>query len=59
MVLCNELGWRSPGTVGLVDTDVAGQGNYTGWYEGTLDHIGPYLRSLIQSHHDTLATPVR
>jgi hypothetical protein len=23
------------------------------------DHIGPYLRSLIQSHHDTLATPVR
>jgi hypothetical protein len=23
------------------------------------DHIGPYLRSLIESHHDTLATPVR
>jgi hypothetical protein len=23
------------------------------------DRIGPYLRSLIQSHHDTLATPVR
>jgi hypothetical protein len=23
------------------------------------DQIGPYLRSLIQSHHDTLATPVR
>ena len=23
------------------------------------DHIGPYLRSLIQTHHDTLATPVR
>ncbi len=21
--------------------------------------IGPYLRTLIQSHHDTLATPVR
>jgi beta-galactosidase len=42
-VLCNELGWRSPGTVGLVEADVAGQGNYTGWYEGTLDHIGPYL----------------
>ncbi|MBI1790962.1 MAG: PQQ-binding-like beta-propeller repeat protein [Acidobacteria bacterium] len=42
-VLCNELGWRSPGTVGLVDTDIAGQGNYTGWYEGTLDHIGPYM----------------
>lgn len=42
-VLCNELGWRSPGTVGLVEADVAGQGNYTGWYEGTLDHIGPYM----------------
>jgi hypothetical protein len=27
-------------------------------FEGD-DHIGPYLRSLIQSHHDTLATPVR
>src|SRR5262249_52295398 len=40
---CVELGWRSPGTVGLVDADVAGQGNYTGWYEGTLEHIGPYL----------------
>ena len=23
------------------------------------DRIGPYLRSLIQTHHDTLATPVR
>jgi hypothetical protein len=23
------------------------------------DHIGPYLRSLIETHHDTLATPVR
>jgi hypothetical protein len=23
------------------------------------DRIGPYLRSLIQSHHDTLATPVK
>jgi len=23
------------------------------------DHIGPYLRSLIESHQDTLATPVR
>jgi hypothetical protein len=23
------------------------------------DRIGPFLRSLIQSHHDTLATPVR
>ncbi|MHC4352565.1 MAG: glycoside hydrolase family 2 TIM barrel-domain containing protein, partial [Planctomycetota bacterium] len=42
-VLCVELGWRSSGTVGLIDTDVAGQGNYTGWYEGTLDHIGPYM----------------
>ena len=42
-VLCCELGWRSPGTVGLVDADVAGQGNYTGWYEGTLEHIGPYM----------------
>jgi hypothetical protein len=27
-------------------------------FEGD-DRIGPYLRSLIQSHHDTLATPVR
>jgi hypothetical protein len=27
-------------------------------FEGA-DHIGPYLRSLILSHHDTLATPVR
>jgi len=27
-------------------------------FEGA-DLIGPYLRSLIQSHHDTLATPVR
>lgn len=42
-VLCNELGWRSPGTVGRVEADVAGQGNYTGWYEGTLNHIGPYM----------------
>jgi len=42
-VLCVELGWRSSGTVGLIDMDVAGQGNYTGWYEGTLDHIGPYM----------------
>ncbi|MHC4363490.1 MAG: hypothetical protein ACYSTZ_11740, partial [Planctomycetota bacterium] len=23
--------------------DVAGQGNYTGWYEGTPEHIGPYM----------------
>jgi beta-galactosidase len=43
VVFCVELGWRSPGAVGLVDADVAGQGNYTGWYEGTLDHIGPYM----------------
>jgi len=42
-VLCVELGWRSSGTVGLIDMDVAGMGNYTGWYEGTLDHIGPYM----------------
>jgi beta-galactosidase len=42
-VSCVELGWRSFGTVGLVDADVAGQGNYTGWYEGTLEHIGPYM----------------
>lgn len=42
-VLCVELGWRAPGSVGLTDTDIAGQGNYTGWYEGTLDHIGPYM----------------
>jgi beta-galactosidase len=42
-VLCNELGWRSPGTVGLLEPDIAGEGNYTGWYEGTLDHIGPYM----------------
>jgi outer membrane protein assembly factor BamB len=42
-VLCVELGWRSPGTVGLIDADIAGQGNYTGWYEGTLEHIGPYM----------------
>ncbi len=27
-------------------------------FEGD-DRIGPYLRSLIQSHHDTLATAVR
>jgi hypothetical protein len=27
-------------------------------FEGD-DRIGPYLRSLLQSHHDTLATPVR
>jgi hypothetical protein len=27
-------------------------------FEGD-DRIGPYMRSLIQSHHDTLATPVR
>jgi hypothetical protein len=27
-------------------------------FEGD-DRIGPYLRSLIHSHHDTLATPVR
>jgi len=27
-------------------------------FEGD-DRIGPYLRSLIQTHHDTLATPVR
>jgi outer membrane protein assembly factor BamB len=47
-VLCVELGWRSSGTVGLIDTDVAGQGNYTGWYEGTLDHIGPYMDSYRQ-----------
>jgi beta-galactosidase len=39
-VLCVELAGRSPGTVGLIDTDVAGHGNYTGWYEGTLDQIG-------------------
>ncbi len=43
VVLVNELGWRSPGTVGLIEADVAGQGNYTGWYEGTLAHIGPYM----------------
>ncbi len=44
-VFCVELGWRSPGTVGLIDADIAGQGNYTGWYEGTLEHIGPYMDS--------------
>ena len=44
-VQCNELGWRSPGTVGLIDVDIAGNGNYTGWYEGTLGHIGPYMDS--------------
>ncbi len=44
-VFCVELGWRSPGSVGLTDADIAGQGNYTGWYEGTLDHIGPYMDS--------------
>lgn len=27
-------------------------------FEGD-DRIGPYLRSLIQTHHDTLATPIR
>ena len=27
-------------------------------FEGD-ERIGPYLRSLIQSHHDTLATPLR
>ncbi|MGH9675100.1 MAG: PQQ-binding-like beta-propeller repeat protein [Bryobacteraceae bacterium] len=43
VILVNELGWRSPGSVGLIDADVAGQGNYTGWYEGTLEHIGPYM----------------
>ena len=37
------MGWRSPGTVGLIEPDIAGEGNYTGWYEGTLDHIGPYM----------------
>lgn len=30
----------------------------TAGFEGD-ERIGPYLRSLIQSHHDTLATPVR
>jgi beta-galactosidase len=53
-VLCCELGWRSPGTVGLVDADIAGQGNYTGWYEGTLEHIGPYMddyRALLRERY--------
>lgn len=53
-VLCCELGWRTPGTVGLVDTDIAGQGNYTGWYEGTLEHIGQYLddyRALLRERY--------
>ncbi|MGE0377914.1 MAG: PQQ-binding-like beta-propeller repeat protein, partial [Planctomycetaceae bacterium] len=53
-VMCCELGWRSPGTVGLVDCDIAGQGNYTGWYEGTLEHIGPYIddyRALLKERY--------
>ncbi len=53
-VQCNELGWRSPGTVGLIDVDIAGNGNYTGWYEGTLEHIGPYMdgyRDLIRERY--------
>lgn len=53
-VQCNELGWRSPGTVGLIDVDIAGNGNYTGWYEGTLDHIGPYMdtyRNLVRERY--------
>ncbi len=54
---CVELGWRSPGTVGITDADVAGQGNYTGWYEGTLDHIGPYIdeyRDLVKERYGRL-----
>ena len=53
-VLCVELGWRSSGTVGLIDMDVAGQGNYTGWYEGTLEHIGAYMdhyRELLRTRY--------
>ena len=40
------------------DEIVRGPAARAAGFEGD-DRIGPYLRSLIQSHHDTLATPVR
>jgi hypothetical protein len=41
-----------------IPADKAAAAARTAGFEGD-DRIGPYLRSLIQSHHDTLATPVR